>query len=114
MPDILFFLLFGHFVGDFALQSDQMALMKGRSWKVLSLHALVYTLTTCVFWWLGKKLNGDHLFPQAVDAAVMLALYVQHWLQDLLKCRLSNGGKQLLFMDQTLHIGALFLIRILF
>ena len=45
--------LFGHFVGDFLLQSKKMALNKanpgwaGRGW--CALHCLIYTVTVCVF-----------------------------------------------------------------
>lgn len=114
MPDVLFFLLLAHIFGDYALQTDYMARMKGSSKKVLSLHVLIYTLTVGVFWWLGKKLTGDHLFPNLTDLFVLMALYVQHWLQDYVKTNKSNGGKQGFFIDQALHISALYIIRIFF
>ena len=114
MPDILFFLLLGHIFGDYALQTDHMAKEKGNSWKVLSLHVLVYTLTITAFWWLGKKLSGDHEFPNLTQTLVIFGLYIQHWLQDFVKTTKGNGGKQGFFIDQALHLTALYIIRILF
>lgn len=37
-------LLLAHFVGDFLLQSDWMALNKSKHWDVLTIHAGVYSL----------------------------------------------------------------------
>ncbi len=114
MPDILFFLLLGHVFGDYALQTDYMARMKGSSKKVLSLHVLIYTLTIGVFWWLGKELTGSQEFPTLTQVLVLVALYILHWLQDHVKTSKSNGGKQSFFVDQALHIAALYIIRIFF
>jgi len=114
MPDVLFFLLLAHIFGDYALQTDYMARMKGSSKRVLSLHVLIYTLTIGVFWWLGKELNGSKEFPTLTEALVLVALYVQHWLQDYVKTNKSNGGKQGFFIDQALHITALYIIRMFF
>lgn len=43
-------MLFSHFLGDFILQSDWMALGKSKSWKPLLAHTSVYSLC---FLWLG-------------------------------------------------------------
>jgi len=114
MPDILFLLLLGHIFGDYALQTDYMARQKGKSFKVLSLHVLVYTLCIAAFWWLGKRLSGDLEFPKVTHILVLLVLYVQHWLQDLLKSTRLNGSKQGFFIDQALHLGVLYVMRIFF
>jgi hypothetical protein len=114
MPDILFFLLLGHVFGDYALQTDYMATMKSTSKRVLSLHVLIYTLTIAAFWWVGKLLAKSPDFPASIDLVVLVALYIQHWLQDYVKTTKSNGGKQSFFIDQALHMTALYLIRIFF
>jgi hypothetical protein len=114
MPDVLFFLLLAHIFGDYALQTDYMAKMKGSSKKVLSIHVLIYTVTIGAFWWLGKFLTKSPNFPAPVDLVVLAALYVQHWLQDYVKTTKSNGGKQWMFVDQALHISALYIIRMFF
>lgn len=114
MPDVLFFLLLAHIFGDYALQTDYMAKMKGSSKRVLSLHVLIYTLTIGVFWGIAIKLTGTHEFPTLTQGLVLVALYIQHWLQDYVKTTKSNGGKQWMFLDQALHISALYMIRIFF
>lgn len=114
MPDVLFFLLLGHVFGDYALQTDYMAKTKGTSKAVLSLHVLVYTITIGVFWWLGKMLTGTAEFFTLTHMLVLTVLYVQHWLQDYVKTAKTNGGKQGFFIDQALHIAALYIIRMFF
>ena len=112
MPDLLFFLLLGHFVGDYAFQTDNMAKTKGNSGRSLSLHVLVYTVTIGCFWWLGKSLNGDSRFFGMTACLILGGLYVQHWLQDYYKSAYTNGSKQGHFIDQAIHISVLYLIRI--
>ncbi len=114
MPDVLFFLLLGHIFGDFALQTDYMAVKKGSSKRVLSLHVLIYTVTVGIFWWLGKELAGSRDFPTLTQGLVLAALYVEHWLQDFIKTTKSNGEKQWLFADQALHLSVLYVIRMFF
>jgi hypothetical protein len=114
MPDVLFFLLLGHVFGDYALQTDHMAKTKGTSKVVLSLHVLVYTITIGASWWLGIALTKSPEFFTVTHLFVLCALYVQHWLQDYLKTAKSNGSKQGFFIDQALHIAALYVIRIFF
>jgi hypothetical protein len=114
MPDVLFFLLLGHFVGDYAFQSDRMAQNKGLSLAVLSQHVLIYTVTVGVFWWIGKLLNQEKHFLSWATAGVLTGIYLLHWLQDFLKSRLINGGKQSYYVDQAIHVTLLYLVRILF
>lgn len=113
-PDLLFFLLLGHVFGDYALQTDHMAQTKGTSKSVLSLHVLIYTLTIGFFWWLGDVITVTPGFFTTTHLLVLAALYVQHWLQDYLKTARSNGSKQAFFIDQALHIAALYIIRLFF
>ncbi|MFH2055327.1 MAG: DUF3307 domain-containing protein [bacterium] len=114
MPDVLFFLLFGHFLGDYALQSDYMAQNKGQSIAVLSFHVLVYTVTLAALWWIGESLNRGGDFFRLTTLAVLAGLYLAHWLQDYLKSRHFNHSKQSYYIDQAVHVGVLFLIRVFF
>lgn len=113
MPDLLFFLVFGHIAGDFALQSDQMAATKGDSKSVLAWHVSIYTLCIAASLWIGLFLNGLDSFFTLTTLAVMVSLWIVHWLQDLTKVRRFNGTKQAFFVDQTIHLLQLYLIRIL-
>ena len=95
MPELIFWLLCGHALGDYALQGDTMAKSKHPSnkgtdsyppwWHWLTAHAFIHgglvALITKI-WWLG-----------ILEA-------VCHWLIDLGKCnKLYN-----IHVDQTLHI----------
>jgi hypothetical protein len=113
MPDTLFFLIFGHFLGDYALQTDNMAKRKSASLSTLSLHVLIYTITVGFFWWLGTALNARNDFWRLTVAVVLGSLYLAHWLQDFLKSRYFNNSKQSYYLDQAVHLGILYLIRIL-
>ena len=44
-----YYLLLGHLIGDFVLQTDKIAENKGRHWKWNLLHVLVVTLCTFIF-----------------------------------------------------------------
>lgn len=41
--------LFMHWIGDFFLQTDWMAINKSKRWDALALHAAVYAM--CFLWW---------------------------------------------------------------
>lgn len=114
MPDTLFFLILGHIFGDFAFQTDYMAKNKGSNNAVLSLHVLIYVVTIAAFWWLGEALLGQRAFPTPLAVVVLVALYVQHWLQDFIKSNKTNGGKHAFFIDQAAHLAVLYIIRIIF
>ncbi len=74
-------LLLAHFVGDFLLQSDWMALNKSRRNEVLTVHALVYSL--CFLFW-GWKF--------------WLLTFYSHWLTDYVTSRITS---KLWFMAQA-------------
>jgi len=101
---ILFWLLVGHALADFALQSEWMAKAKNRNsgttlsyippgqtpqivWPfVLSAHALIHGGVVAVatgIWWLGALETGAH------------------WAIDFGKCENHYG----IYADQALHVG---------
>jgi cation transport ATPase len=112
VPDLLFFLLVGHYVGDFALQTDRIADRKQRSTGALTLHVTIYTLTIAVFLALGLSLQRSTDFFRFATAYVLAFIFAGHWLQDRLKSRLFNGSKQAYYIDQSIHIIILFAIRV--
>jgi len=80
----LVILLFIHFIGDFVLQSDWMAVSKSSSWKALSVHILVYTIFLVPFF--GIKfavVNGVlHFITDAVTSRLTTYLWKKekrHW-----------------------------------
>jgi hypothetical protein len=68
-------LLVAHFVGDFLLQSDWMALNKSKDNLALTVHAAVYS--ACFLW----------VSPVTLFAAVVLG---QHWLTDYVTSRITS------------------------
>ena len=104
MFEILFYLLVGHALADFVLQTDMMAKHKNRNREIdmsvvppgqkympcwhywLTSHALIHGGAVAVvtgIWWLGLLETG------------------LHWLIDFAKCENLIGVNQ----DQALHIG---------
>lgn len=112
MLDLLFFLILGHFFGDFALQSDRVAAEKQKSQKVLFYHVVIYTLVIALSLMIGLYLNKSNDFFQPVTVLVLMAVLVAHWIQDYLKAFRFNGTKQAFYFDQGIHILVLFMIRI--
>lgn len=110
--DPIMYLLLGHFVGDFALQSDYMAQKKTNSKKTLTFHVLVYVLViAAVLVLYGLATGKGHLFSWT-GLGVLVLLYVAHWLQDYLKGHVLPKSKQMYYLDQILHISLLYLIRL--
>lgn len=104
-PELLFFLLAGHALMDFALQNETMAVCKCRGcdhlvaasvpWYYwLTAHALLHGATVgVVVRWLGFGWN--------IAMTLALAETVAHWLVDHGKCRKWYG----IHVDQGLHVG---------
>ncbi len=114
-------IIFGHFLGDFFFQTKSMADNKRLSGKKgffwCSLHALVYTITVAVF-------------VQNFTPVFLLGVFVPHWLVDknslgyewmkiigrgdLLTnpdpSQLPFGPVIYVVIDQTIHLGSLYIL----
>jgi hypothetical protein len=111
--DLIMYLLLGHLVGDFALQSDQMAQNKADSKKTLTFHVTVYVLIMAGILWLHSSATGAGYFFTWTVLALLSMLFAEHWVQDYLKCRVLPKTKQMYYMDQILHISLLYVLRLL-
>ncbi|MEA3457907.1 MAG: DUF3307 domain-containing protein [Candidatus Thermoplasmatota archaeon] len=113
MLDLLFFLILGHYFGDFALQSDRVALKKRESKIYLTLHVFIYTSTIVAFLVFGLFYREDiSPFFSLTTVAIIVFLFIQHWVQDYIKARWFNGSRQGFYLDQAIHILVLYLIRL--
>jgi hypothetical protein len=109
--DLIIFLLLGHYIGDFGLQTDRMAADKKNSKSRLTLHVFTYTITICMSFMLYWALEGmDNPVSGALLAMLTVILFATHWLQDYIKGRLGNS-KQLYYIDQSLHMVLLVVFR---
>ncbi len=112
MVDLLFFLILGHYVGDFALQTDNMALQKLQSAAALSCHVAVYVGTMAVFLAIGLYFSPHGKFLSGTTLLILASIFVAHWLQDYIKGRWFAHSKQAYYIDQTIHLAVLYIVRL--
>lgn len=90
--DIFILLLFAHFVCDFALQNDRMAIEKVQG-KDITLNWR---------WWLFAHCSTHALSVSLIASSTLLGIFelIMHWIIDFYK------GKKYysLFVDQFLHV----------
>ncbi len=99
-----YYLLLGHLIGDFVLQTDTIAEKKGRHLKWNMLHVLVVTLCIFIFAYpFGLLLSGMVLLNGAF-----------HFALDHYKARIAEklrlSGLAGFLLDQFLHILLLYII----
>jgi hypothetical protein len=109
--DPLFFFLLGHIIGDYALQADAMAANKRKISGSLILHAAIYTLTIVVLAYVHDLLYAPSIFLATLPW--MIPVFALHISQDFIKGRYFNRSRQCYYIDQSLHLVALFALRII-
>lgn len=92
----MIWVIFAHYIGDWALQSTFMGQSKGKLWMVMLSHCMVWTACICV------ALQYCNLF--AVWKVVFLV--IGHWVVDLWKCRKPNTPEnwKYIYPDQIWHL----------
>ncbi len=110
--DTMWFLMLGHFLGDYAFQSDSVAKTKGTNAGVLILHVVIYVLTVGVLYYAGRLLNGSLPVSLLHVGLACAGLAIIHSLQDFGKANWFSCSKQAYYVDQGLHIVQLFILRI--
>ncbi len=109
--DPLFLFLLGHFVGDYALQTDKMASNKRAFNGILILHGAIYSATLALFAGIHDLLYDSGIFLRVLPWVI--PILILHITQDLLKSKYFNGSRQFYYIDQALHLVAIFALRII-
>ena len=103
---ILYCLMFFHWVGDFILQTQEMAKNKSKSVKWLTAHVLVYTAVMSVGFIFIANTFLDMVF------AITL-IFATHWITDFLTSKATSklwnnenvhGFFVMIGFDQWLHL----------
>lgn len=109
--DPLFSFLFGHIIGDYALQTDNMAKNKSQNYRLLLFHCLIYVATLGAMSFLHDMFFHSDIFFRVLPWLV--PIFVIHLLQDMLKSRFFNGHRQFYYIDQSLHLAAIYALRVI-
>ena len=84
-----------HTIADFIFQTRKMGLNKGKSLSWLTIHVLVYSLSTSIFW--GLYFGWSTFFP------VLCLTFITHWVTDFITSRASGYAylKMLHYKDKN-------------
>lgn len=88
-------LIAAHHVGDFAFQSQWMAMEKGKDWEVMTYHVLMYTICFLPMAFVNPRMN----------LAAIVVIFGSHFTIDPCKAR-WKFVKQI-WQDQLFHYGVL-------
>ena len=93
--ELLFWMIGAHYLGDFALQSDWMASMKGKRWYVMLAHCAIWTTVVCI----PVRLLGD------IAWWMPIFLLLGHWSMDRYKTSLPHNDHWFwIYLDQSVHL----------
>ncbi len=109
--DPLFFFFLGHIIGDYALQTDRMAANKQKINGHLILHAVIYSLTI-----VASAFIHDIFYPPSIFLAALpwiIPIFALHIFQDFIKGKYFSKSRQCYYIDQSLHLVALYALRII-
>lgn len=95
MPYVLFLLIFGHALGDYAFQSEYMAMSKNRNNPQGAQGVWVHSLT------MHAIIHGGIVGIITGSATLGFAELFAHFATDFFKCEKKFG----FHVDQAIHIG---------
>lgn len=110
--DSMWFLIFAHFLGDYAFQTDRMAQCKGKHLPCLLVHTAIYALTIGLVYYFGSTMTGKPVETPLRLLAACGGIFLLHAAQDFIKARWFSCSRQIYYLDQALHVIQLFAIRL--
>ena len=119
---IVLFIIFIHWLADFHCQTHEMSMNKSKSNFWLTMHILVYTLVTFIFWNFFL-LQPNYLYHIWDYIKIAGFIFTTHWITDYITSRMTSklyakGDFHNFFVvigaDQVLHYTQLLLAYYLF
>jgi len=98
-------LVFGHYIGDVALQSDWQSNNKGKYWYIMWCHCVIWATCVCVAMrYAGVEVTNDKI----------IFLITGHFLADTLKTRFPKDKEHfwMIYPDQLWHLLQLVIVYI--
>jgi len=92
----MIWLIFAHYLGDFGLQKEWIALNKGKYWYLMLAHSVIWT--ACICYTLDRYIKNVLVWH-------VVFLLVGHFLCDTWKCKSTRDFPTWHFyVDQVWHI----------
>ena len=102
MSELLLFVVFAHYIGDFALQSEWVAINKATKWYVLFAHAMIWTgVISAVLYAFG-----------ALTVGKVALLLVGHIVTDKWKTMMPADDWWYIYPDQFVHLWQCFMVAV--
>ena len=86
IPSLPISLIIAHFVGDFLLQSNWMALNKSKSWLALTAHCFVYSVFVGA--WAASYVSGQSVYYNS--PLWVPFIFVPHFITDAITSRITS------------------------
>lgn len=99
------FLLIGHLIGDFLLQSSWMAKHKATKWLPLLAHVVVYTIVVGIFGMMSGGLSVAAIALIIVSHIVLdKRSFVSFWVRNIQTAKGPEQAWLCIMADQIFHI----------
>lgn len=100
------YLLIGHLIGDFLLQTSWMAMFKATKWVPLFVHCIVYTVSVTV-----AAFIGDSMLPIGAIALIFFShmfldrrIFVTWWVKKIMLTQSKEAKWLCIMVDQIFHL----------
>jgi Protein of unknown function (DUF3307) len=98
----LIWLLFAHFIGDWALQSNWMGQNKSKRWIIMFAHCMIYTgVIAIALQYLG-----------ILEYWKLAFIFLGHYIMDFVKGKAAHSEKdwRMIYLDHMWHLSQLVIV----